>query len=194
MNNRKTRIWRARHARVVVGLALIALALIVVGALTSCSSIFDAAVDSMIDRETDKAVAETQTEEESGSATASSQTAPQTVDPSVHRIVGAWVNPDYNDEERAARLVYSLNADGTFTYMAFDRLDGGEVYEGTVTYISTWVDEAGRSCGECTVTLDNGMSWRTLDRISVDGNTLEVQSGVRTINPQGPRYSIYYRP
>ena len=92
-------------------------------------------------------------------------------------------------------MVYSLNADGSFTYLAFDRLDGsGEGYEGTVTYLRTWIDEEGRSCGESTVTLNNGMSWNTLDRISADGDTLEVQSGVRTINPQGPRYSIYYRP
>jgi hypothetical protein len=167
------------------------------GALLSCSSIFDAAVDSMIDREADKAAADTEREAEAdaaGSTKAAAQTAPQNVDPSVHRIVGAWENPDYNSEGRSARVVFSLNGDGTFTYLAFDRLDGGEVYEGVVTYIRTWTDEQGRSCGECTVTLNNGMSWNTLDRISVDGNTLEVQSGVRKINPEGARYSIYYRP
>jgi hypothetical protein len=38
------------------------------------------------------------------------------------------------------------------------------------------------------------MSWETLDRIAADGSTLEVQSGVRKINPKGPRHSIYYRP
>ncbi len=173
-------------------LGVLGAAVLAVGLLVSCSSIFDAAVDGMVDRERDAAVAEADASAGGGS---SAQRAPGNVDLSIHRIVGAWENPDYNDEGRAARVVYSLDADGTFTYLAFDRLDGsGKVFEGTVTYIKTWIDEQGRSCGESTVTLDNGMSWNTLDRIGVDGNTLEVQSGVRKINPKGPRYSIYFRP
>jgi hypothetical protein len=173
-------------------LGLLAAILLAGVLLVSCSSIFDAAVDSMFDREKDAAVAEADSSAASGS---SAESAPRNIDPSVHKIVGAWENLDYNDEGRAARVVYSLNADGTFTYLAFDRLDGsGEVYEGTVTYIRTWIDEQGRSCGESTVTLNNGMSWNTLDRIGVDGDTLEVQSGVKKINPKGPRYSIYFRP
>ena len=91
--------------------------------------------------------------------------------------------------------MYSLNADGTYTYLAFDRVDGsGTVYEGTFKYLKTWIDEEGRSCGQCTVTLNNGMSWKTLDRIGADGSILKVQSGVRKSNPKGARYSIYYRP
>ena len=66
-----------------------------------------------------------------------------------HNIAGAWINSVYNDEGRSARVVYSLNADGAYTYLAVDR---------------------------------------------ADGSTLEVQSGVRKINPKGARYSIYYRP
>ena len=179
-----------RRAAAVVLWAVLAAAL-----LSSCYSIFDAAVDSMIDRETDKAAAEARAEAEAKAEGDSPQAPPRNIDPSVHRIVGAWENPEYNAEGRSARVVFSLNADGTFTYLAFGRLDGsGEVYEGTVVYTRTWIDDQGRSCGESTVTLNNGMSWNTLDRISVDGNTLEVQSGVRTINPKGPRYSIYYRP
>jgi hypothetical protein len=175
------------------GLLVVAFVIASLGLLISCSWIADAAIDSMIDHETEKAAAEAETEA-AGSAAASSQTAPQNAEPSVHKVVGAWENPDYNNEGRAARVVFGLNDDGTYTYLAFDRLDGGEVFEGTVVYQRTWVDEEGRSCGESTVTLNNGMSWNTLDRISADGNVLEIQSGVREINPQGARYSIYYRP
>jgi len=56
-----------------------------------------------------------------------------------------------------------------------------------------WVDSEGRRVGKSEVTLEGGMSWETLDRISVDGTTLEVQSGVDKIDANGPRYSIYYR-
>ncbi|MBN1836963.1 MAG: hypothetical protein JW820_14000 [Spirochaetales bacterium] len=179
-------------------IAVVLAAVVVVALAASCSSIFDAAVDSMIDRETDKAVAQAEEDAEAAGAE-SGASAPKSaagaIDPSVHRVAGVWENPDYDDEGRSARVVFSLNADRSFTYLAFDRRDGsGEVYEGTVVYLRTWIDEQGRSCGESTVTLNNGMSWNTLDRISVDGNTLEVQSGVRKIDPKGSRYSIYFRP
>jgi len=191
-----------RSAPVTAGLArllaTVVAALFTAGMLASCSSIFDAAVDSMIDRQTDKGAAQAEANARGDAAEdagAPAPTARQGIDPSVHRIVGTWENREYNDKGRSARVVFGLNADGTFSYLAFDRLDGsGEVYKGTVAYIRGWIDEEGRSCGESTVTLNNGMSWNTLDRIGVDGNTLEVQSGVRRIDPRGPRYSIYYRP
>jgi len=35
---------------------------------------------------------------------------------------------------------YSLNSDGTYTYLAFDFAgSGGSVYEETVKYLKTWV-------------------------------------------------------
>jgi hypothetical protein len=152
----------------------------------------ESAVGSAVATETEEAI--------TGSASGSESEQAETGEPAsvkqageVHEIAGSWVNPEYNDEGRSARLVYSLNADGTYTYLAFDRIEGGEVYEGTVKYQKTWIDEEGRSCGRCVVTL-NGMSWETLDRIAADGSTLEVQPGVRKIEPEGPRYSIYYRP
>jgi hypothetical protein len=158
--------------------------------LASCTSLIESAVQGFAAAETEEAG--------TGSGSGSGQT--QSAEPAsgmqagqAHGIEGTWINPEYNDEGRSARLVYSLNADGTYTYLAYDRIEGGEVYEGTVKYQKTWIDEEGRSCGQCLVTL-GGMSWETLDRISVDGSTLEVQSGVRKINPDGPRYSIYYRP
>jgi hypothetical protein len=186
MKHLKSRLPGVGALPVVLILALLA--------LSSCHSLFNAALGSMVGHEKEKATAEAESETPEKPAS-SAQSAPKNIDPSVHRIVGAWENAAYNNEGRSARVVFSLNADGSFTYLAFDRLDGsGEVYEGVVAYIKTWIDDEGRSCGESTVTLNNGMSWNTLDRISVDGNTLEVQSGVRKINPNGPRYSIYYRP
>jgi len=164
--------------------------------LASCSSLIESAVGGVVATETEEAIAGSGSEAESGQAEASEPATGAQTDVAAgeaHRIAGTWINPEYNDEGRSARLVYSLNADGTYTYLSFDRIEGGEVYEGTVKYLKTWVDEEGRSCGQCVVTL-GGMSWETLDRIAADGSTLEVQSGVRKINPKGPRYSIYYRP
>jgi hypothetical protein len=109
-------------------------------------------------------------------------------------IIGTWINPDYNNDGRSARVEYAANTDGTIGYAAFDKADGsGNVYKGTVKYLERWTDGEGRQCGRSIVTLDIGMSWETLDRISADGKTLEVQSGVKAIDPSGPRYSVYYR-
>jgi len=109
-------------------------------------------------------------------------------------VIGIWVNPDYNGKGRSAKLVYTERADGTIIYKAYDSSDGsGNVYSGEVVYEKMWVDSEGRRVGKSVVTLEDGMSWETLDRISVDGTTLEVQSGVDKIDPNGPRYSIYYR-
>lgn len=159
--------------------------------LASCFSLIETAVEDTVAKETEEAITGSgstsdSTVESGGSASA----APQTSE--AHGIAGTWVNPDYNDEGRSARVVYTLNADGTYTYLAFDTIEGGQVYEGIVKYKKTWIDEEGRSCGQSVVTL-GGMSWDTLDRIAADGSTLEVQSGVRKINPKGSRYSIYYR-
>jgi hypothetical protein len=160
--------------------------------LGSCYSLLESAVEGAVAEETEEAITGSDSESESGQAEAN-EPAPGAQAGGSHDIVGTWINPEYNDEGRSARVVYSLNADGTYTYLAFDTIEGGEVYEGTVKYLKTWVDEQGRSCGESVVTM-RGMSWNTLDRISADGSTLEVQSGVREINPKGARYSIYYRP
>ena len=87
-----------------------------------------------------------------------------------------------------------MEADGTILYIAYDNDSGtGNKYEGTVKYKERWADSEGRICGKSDVTLSGGMTWETLDRISADGNTLEVQSGTPEIDPKGPRYSIYYR-
>jgi hypothetical protein len=109
-------------------------------------------------------------------------------------VIGTWVNKDYDNDGRSGRVDYIANSDGTIGYSAYDKSDGsGDVYTGTVAYLERWTDDQGRQCGRCKVTLDFGMSWETLDRVSKDGKTLEVQSGVKTINPKGPRYSVYYR-
>ena len=159
--------------------------------LASCFSLIETAVEGAVANETEEAITGSDSTSESGQAESGGSASAAPVG-EAHGIAGTWVNPDYNDEGRAARVVYTLNADGTYTYLAFDRIEGGQVYEGIVKYQKTWIDEEGRSCGQSVVTL-RGMSWETLDRIAADGSTLEVQSGVRKINPNGPRYSIYYR-
>jgi len=167
---------------------LIVLGLLAV--LASCYSLIESAVEGAVATETEEAISESNGDNDQKSVESAGSG-----EVGDHNIVGAWVNPEYNDEGRSARVVYSLNSDGTYTYLAFDRVDGsGAGYEGTVKYLKTWIDEEGRSCGQCIVTLNNGMSWETLDRIGTDGSTLEVQSGVHKINPMGARYSIYYRP
>ncbi len=119
---------------------------------------------------------------------------PVSGDASEQKLVGTWINPKYNGEGRSAKLEYTLKPDGTIRYVAYDNDDGsGNKFEGTITYKEKWIDSQGRICGKSMVTLSDGMSWETLDRISVDGKTLEVQSGTPNIDPNGPRYSIYYR-
>ena len=109
-------------------------------------------------------------------------------------IIGIWVNSEYNNDGRSAKVEYIADSDGTITYFAYDNDDGsGNVYKGTVKYLEMWTDSEGRLCGKSIVTLSMGMSWETLDRISADVLTLEVQSGTDKIDPNGPRYSIYYR-
>jgi hypothetical protein len=158
--------------------------------LASCFSMIESAVEGAVAEETEDTITGSGGTSESGESGGSAAAAPIG---ETHGIAGTWVNPDYNDEGRSARVVYTLNADGTYTYLAFDRIEGGQAYEGNVKYRKTWIDEQGRSCGQCVVSL-GGMSWDTLDRISADGSTLEVQSGVNKINPKGPRYSVYHRP
>jgi hypothetical protein len=160
--------------------------------LASCFSLIETAVEGAVARETEEAITGSDSTSEAGQAESGGSASTAAVGEE-HPIAGTWINPDYNDEGRSARVVYTLNGDGTYTYLAFDQVEGGQAYEGTVEYVKTWTDEEGRSCGQSVVTL-GGMAWDTLDRIAVDGSTLEVQSGVSKINPRGPRYSIYYRP
>lgn len=129
------------------------------------------------------------------SITESNGAAPAPAGEGVHPIAGVWTNPAYDNEGRSGRVVYTPKPDGSFAYSAFDRSDGsGEEYTGNVVYKKIWTDAKGFHYGISTVTLtEYGMSWETLDRISPDGKSLEVQSGVTEINPKGPRYSIYFR-
>jgi hypothetical protein len=109
-------------------------------------------------------------------------------------LIGTWINNAYDNEGRSGMVVYGEKSDGTIIYTAYDKSNGsGNTYEGTVSIESASTDAQGRTLIQSTVTLSGGMSWDTLARISADGSTLEVQSGVKTIDPKGPRYSIYYR-
>jgi hypothetical protein len=42
------------------------------------------------------------------------------------------------------------------------------------------------------VTLEEGMAWDTLSRVSADGKTLEAQPDATEIDINDSRYSIYY--
>ena len=155
--------------------------------LGSCSSLMESIIGGM----------DTEGEEKSSEKTSEAEVKkPVSVsgDASDQKIVGTWVNPEYGGKGRSAKLEYTLNSDGTLLYVAYDNEDGsGNKYEGTIRYIEQWIDAQGRLNGKSKVTLSEGMSWETLDRISTDGSTLEVQPGIAKIDPKGPQYSIYYR-
>lgn len=149
-----------------------------------CSSIVDNVIGGAFKESKDTEESQSETEEKKVSVPADSDQA----------VIGTWINKDYNSDKRSAKLVYTANSDGTFSYVVYDNTDGsGNKYEGTVTYKEQWTDSQGRLYSKSIVKLLGGMSWEALDRISADGKTLEVQSGVTEINPKGPRYSIYYR-
>jgi len=160
--------------------------IIVVLSFSGCSSV----METVMQRPSQASEEETATSEEEV-ADETKQVAAET---GSNKIIGIWVNPDYDGQGRSAKLVYTERADGKIIYKAYDKSDGsGNVYSGEVVYKKMWVDPEGRRVGKSVVTLEGGMSWETLDRISVDGTTLEVQSGTDQIDPDGPQYSIYYR-
>ena len=68
----------------------------------------------------------------------------------------------------------------------------GNVYKGSVQFLSKWTDDEGRVYAQCKVTLEEGMAWDTLSRVSADGKTLEVQPDATEIDTNNSRYSIYY--
>ena len=152
---------------------------------SGCSSLKDMVTDEPSENDaTEEKTAETQKTEKT----------PKAGTPGNTEIFGTWINRDYDGKGRSGMVVYEKLGDGTYAYKAYDNSDGsGNVYEGTVVYQETWSDGEDRQMGRSSVTLDNGMSWVTLERISADGSTLEVQPGVDEINPKGARYSIYYR-
>lgn len=89
--------------------------------------------------------------------------------------------------------MYNLEADGTITYSAYDESDGsGNVYRESVKFLSKQNDDEGRSYAQCKVTLEDGMSWDMLSRVSADGKILEVQPDATEIDINDSRYSIYY--
>ncbi len=149
-----------------------------------CSSVMENVIGGAFKGSEDTEESQSETEEKKASVSAASDQA----------VIGTWINKDYNGDKRSAKLVYTANSDGTISYVVYDNTDGsGNKYEGTVTYKEQWTDSQGRLYCKSIVKLLGGMSWEALDRISADGKTLEVQSGVTEINPKGPRYSIYYR-
>ena len=114
-------------------------------------------------------------------------------DSELQYFIGTWINTDYDDQDRSAMVVYVQEADETISYSAFDKSDGsGNVYKGIVQFLSKWTDDEGRVYAQCKVTLEEGMAWDTLSRVSADGKILEVQPDATEIDTNNSRYSIYY--
>ena len=108
-------------------------------------------------------------------------------------FIGTWINTEYDGQGRSGMVVYIQETDGTITYSAYDNSDGsGNEYKGSVRFLSEWTDDEGRIYTQSNVTLEDGMAWDTLSRISVDGKTLEVQPEATEIDINYSRYSIYY--
>ncbi len=108
-------------------------------------------------------------------------------------FIGAWINTEYDGQGRSGMVVYRQETDGTITYSAYDNSDGsGNEYKGSVRFLSEWTDDEGRIYTQSNVTLEDGMAWDTLSRISVDGKTLEVQQEATEIDINDSVYSIYY--
>jgi uncharacterized protein YceK len=168
---------------------LVAAGVMVLAVLAGCSGVMESVMNKQTapeEQETAAAAVEDEAAEPAGAEQAGAAGALE--------VAGTWINTDYNGKGRSAMVVYEKRADGSFAYAAYDNADGsGNVYRGTVRYKNTWTDDRGRRLGRSVVDLEGGMSWETLDRIAADGSTLEVQSGVEEIDPNGPRYSIYYR-
>ena len=114
-------------------------------------------------------------------------------DSELQYFIGIWINTDYDNQDRSAMVVYVQEADKTISYSAYDNSDGsGNVYKGSVQFLSKWTDNEGRVYAQCKVTLEEGMAWNTLSRVSEDGKTLEVQPDATEIDINDSRYSIYY--
>jgi hypothetical protein len=157
--------------------------------LAGCSGVMESVMGkqtSAEEQQTEEAAAEPEQEQPAEAA--------QTGAAGSMEVAGTWINQDYNGKGQSAKVVFEKRSDGGYNYFAYDNADGsGNVYKGTVQYQETWTDDQGRRLGRSMVKQDNGMSWKTLDHIGAEGSTLEVQSGVDQIDPDGPRYSIYYR-
>ncbi|MFW6138726.1 MAG: hypothetical protein ACOC7U_06110 [Spirochaetota bacterium] len=176
MNKRTFLVWAAAIPVVLV-------------LLVGCSGVMESVIGEQPPQQEQKKAAT-----DAGSEADGPEHAEQSGEAGALEVTGTWVNTEYDGQNRSAMVVYKRRADGSFSYTAYDNSDGsGNVYKGTVRYQKTWTDDQGRRLGRSVVQLEGGMSWNTLDRISVDGSTLEVQSGVDQIDPNGPRYSIYYR-
>ena len=127
---------------------------------------------------------ETKEQEQTGTAKEDSET---------QYFIGTWINTEYDGQGRSGMVLYIQEADGTITYSAYDNSDGsGNVYKGSVQILSERTDDEGRIHTQSKVTLEDGMAWDTLSRVSADGKTLEVQPEATEIDPNDSRYSIYY--
>ncbi len=177
----------------------ISISLIIVFSLVGCKSPVPPVEGSIVEEVTDEpgeeAVDEVEQPVESSDAETKEQEQTETAneDSETQYFIGTWINTEYDDQGRSGMVVYIQEADGTITYSAYDNSDGsGNVYKGSVQILSERTDDGGRIYTQSKVTLEDGMAWDTLSRVSADGKTLEVQPEATEIDPDNSRYSIYY--
>jgi len=177
---------------------VISISLLIVFSSIGCSRTAQTVEEPVVKEVTDK-VEEALDEPEQPDETSKEETKEQdqaiTIeeDSELQYLIGTWINTGYDNQDRSGMVVYMLEADGTITYSAYDNSDGsGNVYKGSVQFLSKWFDDEGIVYAQSKVTLEEGMSWDTLSRVSADGKTLEVQPDATEIDINDSRYSIYY--
>lgn len=155
--------------------------------ILSCGSVLDNVFGGMTDSP----------QEKSGNASSSAAVPKTKGDFTIGKnqeLTGTWINPDYDNEGRSGMVVFELQNDGSYKYTAYDTSKGkGDVYKGTQVYLERWNDAEGNLFGKSSVTLDMGMQWKVIDKISADGNTIETVPGSDVIDSGHPQYSIYKR-
>jgi hypothetical protein len=178
---------------------VVSISLLIVFGSLGCKSLVPPVEESIAEKVTDEPEEEVKDEAEqfveSSEAETKEQEQTDTANEDIEKqyFIGTWINTDYDGQGRSGMVVYIQEDGESITYSAYDNSDGsGNVYKGKVQILSEWTDDEGRIYTQSKVTLEDGMAWDTLSRISADGKTLEVQPEATEIDPNNSRYSIYY--
>ena len=166
-----------------------------VGCKSSIPPVEESVVEEVTDESEEEAIGEAEQLIESSEVETNEQEKTGTVKEDIEKqyFIGTWINADYDGQGRSGMVVYIQEDNGSITYSAYDNSDSsGNVYKGSVQILSEWTDDEGRIYTQSKVTLEDGMAWDTLSRISADGKTLEVQPEATEIDIDDSRYSIYY--
>ena len=165
------------------------------GCKSSIPPVEESVVEEVTDESEEEAIGEAEQLIESSEVETNEQEKTGTVKEDIEKqyFIGTWINADYDGQGRSGMVVYIQEDNGSITYSAYDNSDSsGNVYKGSVQILSEWTDDEGRIYTQSKVTLEDGMAWDTLSRVSADGKTLEVQPEATEIDYNNSRYSIYY--